>query len=228
MEEKITTFLKGKLNGTPESYLKGVAEFYSKIITEEQIEETFNDNVIALLKHNADLLQKEGDRRATEATKNSVKNAFQKLGLDENGKPKEPLLNFEPPTNDEPAWFKKFKEDQLRQTEELKQKLGSFEKEKTQSQLSAKVVSKLKEKGISEKFYKGRNLSLDSEDGIEQLVSTIETDWNEFVQEKAEQGVVISIPQSPTGAVKEGEALGKQLAEKRNAGISEGVKAKQI
>ena len=89
MEEKLLAFLKGKLQGTSESYLRGVAQHYAKTITDEtQIETTLNDGVIGLLKLNAGILQTEGDRRATEATKTAVKNAFEKLGLDENGKPK--------------------------------------------------------------------------------------------------------------------------------------------
>jgi len=98
----------------------------------------------------------------------------------------------------------------------LQNKIAGFEKEKTQSQLMGKLTSKLKEKGVSEKFYKGRNLNIESEDGIEQLATEIETDWNEFVQEKAEQGVVITIPQSSGGTVKEGEAIGKSIAAQRN------------
>lgn len=217
MKQKILAFLKGKLQGTSESYLSGIAEHYATTITEEsQIETTLNDGVIDLLKLNAGILQTEGDRRATEAQKTAVKNAFEKLGLDENGKPKTPATPPAPPidpTSVEAMLTKLFDEKIM----PLQNKIAGFEKEKTQSQLMGKLTSKLKEKGVSEKFYKGRNLNIESEDSIEQLANEIETDWNEFVQEKAEQGVVINIPQSSAGTVKEGEALGKSIAAIKNA-----------
>lgn len=227
MKQKILAFLKGKLQGTSESYLSGIAEHYATTITEEsQIETTLNDGVIDLLKLNAGILQTEGDRRATEAQKTAVKNAFEKLGLDENGKPKTPTTPPAPPidpTSVEAMLTKLFDEKIM----PLQNKIAGFEKEKTQSQLMGKLTSKLKEKGVSEKFYKGRNLNIESEDSIEQLANEIETDWNEFVQEKAEQGVVINIPQSSSGNVKEG-TFGAKIAELENAGGAGGVEAKKL
>ena len=217
MKEKIMAFLKGKLQGTSESYLNGIAEHYAKTITQEtEIETTFTDGVIGLLKLNAGLIQVEGDRRATDAQKTAVKNAFEKLGLDENGKPKVDPPKTDPPKNDQPdiaEMLKKLLDEKL---SPLQNELSAFKKEKTQSQLMGKLASVLKEKGISERFYKGRNIEIESEESIAQIASGIETDWNEFVQEKAEQGVAITIPKSSDGTAKEGEALAKSLAAQRN------------
>ena len=174
------------------------------------------------------LLDSYADSRVSEATITATKNERKRLGFDENGNPikKEESKKIET-NSDEPAWFTAFKEQQKLETEELKQKVTGFEKEKTQSQLMGKLTSKLKEKGVSEKFYKGRNLNIESEDSIEQLANEIETDWNEFVQEKAEQGVVINIPQSSSGNVKEG-TFGAKIAELENAGGAGGVEAKKL
>ena len=74
MKEKILAFLKTKLPGVPDNYLLGIAEHYSKTVTEEkQVETTFTDGVIDLLKLNANLIQSEGDKRVTEATKTALK-----------------------------------------------------------------------------------------------------------------------------------------------------------
>lgn len=213
MKEKIMTFLKGKLQGTSESYLNAVSEHYSKSITDEtQIEATLNDGVIGLLKLNAEVLQKEGDRRATEATKTAVKNAFEKLGLDENGNKKETPKDT--PTDDVFAKFEKLLNDKVTP---LQQELSAYKKKETQQTLQTQVIAKLKEKGISEKFYKGRINELENEEGIDAIVTSIETDWTEFVQEKAEEGVHLVKPASSGSAVKEGEALGKEIAALRNA-----------
>ena len=226
MKEKVLAFLKGKLQGTSESYLNGVADFYAKTITEEtEIETTLNDGVIGLLKLNAGILQTEGDRRATEATKTAVKNAFEKLGLDENGKPKvtPPTAPVQAPDSTE-AILAKLLDERLNP---LQEKLAGFEKEKTQSQLMGKLTSKLKEKGIPESFYKGRNLNIENEAEIETFAASIDSDYGVFRQELAESGVVINVPQNAQGNVAEGK-FGSKIAELKNAGASDGAEGKKI
>ena len=225
MREKVLAFLKGKLQGTSESYLNGVADFYAKTITEEtEIETTLNDGVIGLLKLNAGILQTEGDRRATEATKTAVKNAFEKLSLDENGKPKvTPPTPPADPTSVE-AMLAKLLDERLNP---LQEKLAGFEKEKTQSQLMGKLTSKLKEKGIPESFYKGRNLNIENEAEIETFATSIDSDYGVFRQELAESGVVINVPQNAQGNVAEGK-FGSKIAELKNAGASDGAEGKKI
>lgn len=221
MKEKILAFLKTKIQGVSEAYLLGVADLYSKTVTEEtQIESTFTDGVIDLLKLSAAQLQSEGDRRATEAQKTALKNFLEKHNLDENGKPK----GTPPPPGDVPEWFKAYQEEHT----QLKTKLDGFEKEKTVSQLKATLVAKLKEKGIPDSYIKGRNLAIEKEEDIDQLVTSIDTDYTTFRQELVEQGVIISVPRAAEGSVKEGEVLGKTIAEKRNANSSEGVEGKKV
>lgn len=216
MKEKIMTFLKGKLQGTSESYLNAVSEHYAKSITEEsQIEATLNDGVIGLLKLNAEVLQKEGDRRATEATKTAVKNAFEKLGLDENGNKKE--------TNPDDT-TQKMEEFFNSKITPLQQELAAFKKKELQQTLQTKVIAKLKEKGVSEKYYNGRITDLENEEAIDALVTQIETGWKDLVQEYAEAGVHLVKPASSGSGIKEGEALGKEIAAQRNSDTGEGKK----
>lgn len=223
MKEKIMTFLKGKLQGTSESYLNAVSEHYAKSITEEtQIETTLNDGVISLLKLNAEVLQKEGDRRATEATKTAVKNAFEKLGLDENGNKKETQPPATPPPADEVT--AKMEEFFNSRVTPLQQELAAFKKKELQQTLQAKAIAKLKEKGVSEKYYNGRMTDLENEEGIDTLVTNIETGWKELVQEYAEAGVHLIKPATSGSGVKEGEALGKEIAAQRNSDTGEGKK----
>lgn len=238
MKEKILSFLKTntKLNGVQDSYLLGVAELYSKTITDEtQIATTFTDGVVDLLKFNAGLLQTEGDKRATEAAKTALKNYQKEHGLNEDSTPikketKKKVKDVDPDDSDDtddskmPAWAKKLLADNT----ELKTKFEAQEQEKTTAQLTGKISAKLKEKGIPESYFKGRNLIPKSEAEIDQLITSVETDYNGFKQEMAEQGVVISVPPTGAGSVKEGEATGKALAEKRNTNASEGVKGKKV
>jgi hypothetical protein len=128
----------------------------------------------------------------------------------------------------EPEWFKSYREKQDQETLNLKNKLEGYEKEKTTAQLTGKVTAKLKEKGIPESYLKGRNLLIESEDGIDQLVTSIDGDYNAFKQEMTEQGVFISAPKAAAAGLKEGEMLGASIADKRNTGASEGLQGKKI
>jgi hypothetical protein len=214
MKEKIVLFLKTKLNGVQESYLQGVAEHYSKTVTDEkQIETTFTDGVIDLLKLNASLLQAEGDKRATEAQKTALKNFQEKHGLDENGKliddpskrgPGRPKKDVEPDP-DEPKWFTAYKKEQQEATEKLTAEIEKQKQEKTLASLAEKVSKHEKLKDIPASYLKGRNLIPKSEAEIDQLAASIETDYNGFKQEMAEKGVVISVP--PAGGGQQGEKV---------------------
>jgi len=230
MKEKILAFLKTKLPGVQENYLSGVAEHYAKTVTEEsQIETTFSDGVIDFLKVNAAFLQTEGDKRASEAADTALKNYRKKHGLDENGKPigkpKEKDKDVDP---DEPAWFKSYREAKDAELAEVKTKLEAQEKEKARTALIDKVKSHDKLKNIPASFLKGRNLVPESEDAIDQLVASVEADYTAFKQDMAEQGVMISVPPVGGSGNKEGAALGKAIAEKKNTNSSDGIKGKTI
>lgn len=231
MKEKIIAFLKTKLSGVPENYLLGVAEHFSKTVTKEtEIETTFTDGVIDLLKLNAGLLQSEGDKRVTEATKTALKNFQDKHGLNEDGTPikKETKKKKDESDPDEPGWFKTYREQKDIELLELKTKLDAHDKEKLSEALIGKVKAHEKLKGIPAWYLKKCNLTPNSEGEIDQLATSLETDWNSVKQEMAEQGTIISVPPAAGSTVKEGEALGKTIAEKRNANSSDGVKGKEL
>mgnify|MGYP000928650525 CR=1 FL=1 len=198
MKEKILAFLKSKLTGVSESYINGVAEHYSKTISEEtQIATTFSDGVVDLLKLNAGLLQKEGDRRATEASNTAVKTFREKHGIGEDGKPLNP--GDPPKTSDPdpnmPEWAKKLIDD----NQLLKTKLENQEKEKTSAALSERVLKHDKLKDIPASWLKGRNITPATEADIETLVASVESDYNAFKQELTEKGVFVAPPQGGGG-----------------------------
>lgn len=221
MKDKVLLFLKSKLTGVPESFLAGIADLYGKTITkEEEIATTLTDPVLDLIKLSASQLQVEGDRRATEAQKTVLKNYMDKHDLDENGKSKKKEKTEE--TDDElkmPSWAKTLMEKFERENNEVKSKLQEIEQAKTQEVLMGKMKTSLKEKGIPEWFANPmlRNLKIESEDNLNQLITGIETDFSVAKQASAEQGVVISVPPKSDGASAEGADLGKRLAEKKNA-----------
>lgn len=217
MREKIVSALKTKYSnlGFGDKAFDGVASYLEKTVTDETQIETAISGVEILLKS----FQGDIDKR--------VNDAIAKTKTELEKKPAEPKEPKQEP-KDEPEWFKSYREKQDKETADLKLKLDGYEKEKTAAKITNKLVEKLKEKGVPESYYRGRNLAIENEDGIDSLVDSIETDYSGFKQELAEQGVIISIPKSPVAGVKEGEAIGKSIAEKRNTNTSEGVVGKKV
>ncbi|HLD90556.1 MAG TPA: hypothetical protein VI911_06005 [Patescibacteria group bacterium] len=220
MKEKILAFLKSKLTGVSESFLSGVADTFSKTVKEEKdIETVFTDGIIETLKFSATQLQIEGDRRATEAQKTALKNFQEKHGLNEDGTPikkvgRPPKDKDADPDPNEPVWFTAFKKEQQESTETLKAEIEKQKQEKTLASLAEKVSKHEKLKDIPASYLKGRNLIPKSEAEIDQLVASIETDYNGFKQEMAEKGVVISVPPTGGGQQSEKSTIDAYLNEK--------------
>jgi len=223
MKEKILSFLKTKLVGVPETFLLGVADTFSKTVKDEKdIETVFTDGVVETLKFSAAQLQIEGDRRATEAQKTALKNFQEKHGLTEDGTPIKKPVGRPPKTKDVdsddsdegdekiPEWAKKI----LAKNAELEQKIEKQVQEKTLALLAEKVSKHDKLKDIPQSFLKGRNLVPKSEAEIDQLVATIESDYNGFKQEMAEKGVIVSVPPAGGGPAGDKVTIQDYLKEK--------------
>ena len=215
MKEKILAYLKTKIGshagGIQESYLIGIAEKYSKTITEEtQIATILTDGILDILKDTYTSIQSEVDRKADAKTKAELKAFQEKHGLNEDGTPvrkpgRPPKEKDAEPDPDEPKWFTAFKKEQQEATEKLKAEIETQKQEKTSAELSERVKKHEKLKDIPASYFKGRNLVPKSEAEIDQLVTQIETDYNGFKQEMAEKGVVISVP--PAGGGAEGDKV---------------------
>jgi len=217
MKEKILTFLKSKLTGVSESFLLGVADTFSKTVKEEKdIETTITDGIIETLKYSATQLQVEGDRRATEAQKTALKNYQEKYGLNEDGTSIKKVIKPEDvkPDLNEPAWFTVFKKEQGESITALKAEIDTQKQEKTSTALSKRVKDHEKLKDIPASYLKGRNLIPKTEADIDQLVASIETDYNGFKQEMAEKGVVISNPPAGGGPQDDKSTIDEYLKEK--------------
>jgi hypothetical protein len=232
----LKTKLAGFAGGVEEGFLSEYAEHFSTSIKEETaIPTTLTDGVIDQIKVAYGFYNKEVSKKTKQAQDTALKNFREKHGLDENGQPvnkgsdnKDKDKDKTKPDPDEPAWFKNYRENQQKIVDGLVQKLEKQEKEKTSASLTDKVKAHDKVKNIPASFLKGRNLVPESEEKIEQLATEIETDWNTFRQDLAEKDVHINIPPSPGSKAKEGETIGKQIAETKNAKQSEGVKGKTI
>ena len=231
MKEKIFAGLKTKFDGVQDAILNRVAEKLSETVTTEDAVATAVEGVTL-----QSLLDSYADSRANEASQTAVRNFRQKHGLGEDGKPikkedPKPQPKPEPTGGDEPPqWFRDYQAKVEADLTEAKTKLQEYENSKTQEKLMGLVKAKLKEKGVDEDFIPllTKNIAIGSEDQIDQLVTGMHEDYQSIVQTKAEQGVVISVPPSSVQVDKQGEALGKQIAEKKNTGKQAGVQGKQV
>jgi len=224
MKEKILAFLKTKLSGVADSYLNGVAEFYSKTITEEtKIESTLNDQ-IELLRENARLLQSEADRRVTDAVQTAKKNEWKRLGLDENGN-KSVQKTQEP---EHPEQKDEIEEKLKKLLEPLQAEIEGYKKEKEQTRLFKSLEEKLNGK-VPNTFYKGRTLEL-NEDNLETIATSLETEFNSLKDDLVKSGVIIKVPVTPASP-KEESKIGEQIAERQNqtgTGQADSFPAKKI
>jgi hypothetical protein len=198
MKEKILAFLKTRLTGVQETYLQGVAELYSKTITDEAaIETTFTDGVISGLKFSAEMIQREGDRRATSAVQTYEKNHNLKdgkaQGVDTTKPTNEPNSKL---PDDAPTWAKDIFAGMQKQNQELAQRLNQFESNGQQNVLLGKLKTILKDK-VPESFLKGRAIQIDNEAQINEVAQQLEADYSEFHQELVTKGVAIDVPKTP-------------------------------
>lgn len=171
---KILAQLKTKYPGVASAVLELIATKLAATVTEEAGIDgaiTGLDNMPITVTEYAELLQKEGDRRVTEAQKK-----FQK-----NDKKDDPKDDPNPPGGgDDPMKVI------LKQMETMSKELADFKASKTRETLHEKLVAALKEKKIPTVLAKGR--VIESEDQLEGLVTEIEADHVALKQDLANQG----------------------------------------
>ncbi len=151
MKEKILTALKNKFKnlGFGDKAFDGVADYLSKTVTEDNQIETAIAGVEPLLKS----FQGDIDKVRTElATK--TKELGDKSKELEDLKEKTPIPPA-PPADDEPAWFKAYKEDQAKKLEALQTENQQFKSEKAKETRAAVVAAKVKELQIPDWRMKG-------------------------------------------------------------------------
>lgn len=230
MKEELLALLIAKFKGVSEATLERIATKKAGFVTDKTQLQSVCDGIDF-----AQVVQSEVDSKITDSNKKAVQNyeATHKL---KDGKPTtEPPAPGTPapgtppaPDPNEPEWFKAWKKQQEDTTSALKAKLEGYEKKETQSSLFAKVKAKLVEKNVPESYFAKRGINIESEDQIENIVTEIEGDWTVFRQDLVNKNIMIDAPAASSGSGKEGEGLGKTIAEKRNANTSDGVKGKSI
>lgn len=199
MKEKILAQLKAKFSGVSHKALGLIADKLAKKVTEESgIDQAITDfdNAVGITDFAADL-QREGDSRVGEAKKEWEK---------KNPPKTDPPRTDDPPKPDEiPAWAKA-----------LTDQITSLTKEKAQTTVRTKAAELLKD--IPEAFWK-RVPVPESEDGLNEFVESIKTDYSSFQQNLVDQGLMTATPPAGGGAGGGGEA-GKGDAKKLDADIA--------
>lgn len=175
MFEQILKELKTKYKnlGLSEEYLKVIAKRLAKTVKEEsEIEEAVAD-----LEDEMKFQQSQNDTIRT--LKTQVKK-FEEGGKQDPPK-KEEKKKEDPPKEEEmPAWAKAFKES----IETLSGKLENQEKEKINQTNEQKLISKLKELGVNEFFYKSQITGrvFENEEQIIEFANTIKENEDAYKQ----------------------------------------------
>lgn len=181
LKAQILAKLKSKFPGLSNEFLGFVADKLSGKITEEsQIEgaiDELNNGTISLTDQAA-FFQSESDRRVSDAKKKWEQDKNQKPPKAGTKKPKSG--EDEDEDGDDP-------DSTLAQLKALQEKIEAFESKQKHQSLTEKLHQKLKEKGIPATIAKGR--LPENEEGLEALVTEIETDYNEIKQGFVNQGL---------------------------------------
>lgn len=188
MKEKILAVLKTKYSGVQSLVLDRIAEHLATTVTEEANIETAISGVGGLIPVFSQILQSEGDRRATDAQKTAITNYEKQHNLKE-GKPLVAPKVDDP--NDISALVSKAVEAAVKP---LQEELQVFKKKGSTEELTSKLKVKLAEKKIPEVFIKGR--TIESEEQINTVLAEIEADFNTTKQHLVNDGVVVEKPVS--------------------------------
>lgn len=131
MKQKILEALKTKYSkfGFSTKALDGVAETLEKTVTDE----SKIDEAVAGIESLLAVFQSEGDRARTEqnALKSQLAEALKKLEAKPDPSPK---------PDDEPAWFKAFKEEQEKRYNDLKTESDTLKTEKAKAERQALIA----------------------------------------------------------------------------------------
>lgn len=200
----------GKLQGVSKTYLNGVADQFSKTISEDgQIETVLNDGVISAIKFSASHVQSEGDRRATEATQSAVSNYEKKYKLkdgaiikaDEGGASNPNSISGG--NDDTPEWAKVL----IKKNELLEQRLSSFEGDKTKTTRKSLLQKTIES---APDYFKTRiekdfdRMSFDKDEDFSAWVEEVGTDATKLVEDAKAGGSVFRTPRvSGIGSKKE-------------------------
>ncbi|SEV88856.1 hypothetical protein SAMN05428988_0151 [Chitinophaga sp. YR573] len=181
MKEKILAQLRVKYPGVPKELLGQIADKMAvKVTAEDQIQGAIGelDNLPLSITDYAAFLQKEGDRRATDARKGYVPATEQD---DEKKDPANPNPKDKPEKGGDSEIAKL-----VQAVTALTAKVDGYEKKDQQKSFSQQLNEKLIEKKIPVVLAKGR--LVEKAEDIETVLAEIEADHNSYKQELANQG----------------------------------------
>lgn len=191
MKEKILQALKTKYTGVQALVLDRVADELAKTVTDEATIETAVGGVGGLITTFNSILQSEGDRRATEASKTAVGNYEKQHNLKE-GKP------IEAPKPADPNDVATIVANAVKAAvEPLQNEINQFKQKGSTEALTGKLKAKMAEKKIPEAFLKGR--TIESEEKLDSVLSEIEADFTDVKQNLINEGVVVEPPKGSVG-----------------------------
>lgn len=214
MKEKLLALLVAKFVGVPEATLERIAEKKAGSVTDESQLQSIADSI-----DYGQIVQSDVDARVTDANKKAVLNYEKRFNL-KDGKPvqtNEPGTDPIPPNtggNDISAIIANAVKTAV---EPLQREINGFKAEKTRSQLAEKVKGQLKEKGIPEKFV--GDITVESEEEIEDFVKNQESRYTDFKQELVNSGNYVDNPSGGSGPTGGSDADIEKWAEQKNAEV---------
>ena len=131
------------------------------------------------------------------------------------------------PNNEEPEWFKAYRQQMEQKLKDQEDTIASMKKEKTSEGLMTKAVAKLKEAGVDKNFYA---LMLDgkifaSEDEVNALVDKVKTGWETLKKERDIKELVAVTPPKAAHVApdKPSQAVLDRIEKRKKAKVSSAI-----
>lgn len=177
LKAKILAELRKKYAGLPIAMLELVAAKLAESTSDETGIQAAIDSIDAMpipITEFAGLLQREGDRRVSEAKK-----SFEKSNKGSNENQNEGNQNQNQNENDSEI---------MKTLRSMQEQLAQFQRKDQQATLTQRLNDKLKEKKIPVQLAKGR--VIESEEQIDSVLAEIENDYTELQRELGNQGFI--------------------------------------
>lgn len=220
MKQKVLEVLKPKAAsfGFTKEELESVSESIAKTLQDDATDEQITlavDNVLPYLQ-----LSQSASARIVTAAKKKLEEEMKNhttpppATVPPTTPPSTPPAE---PNEDEPAWFKKYREESEKRLNEQKELIDSMKKQKVNEDLMAKALEKLKD--VDPGYY---SLALDgkvfeNEEGMNDTVSKITAGWEKLCQERNIQSLKQITP--PGG--------GTNPPEKASEGVTARIEARK-
>jgi len=139
----------------------------------------------------------------------------------------DPTKDNKPSGDEEPAWFKSYREKMEQKQNELEERISSMRLEKTSEGLMAKALEQLKAHGVDKNFYSLmlEDKTFEKEEEATAFVTKIKASWDTLKRERDIKDLVNVAPPKPSHPApdKPSQAVRDRIEKRKKAKVSSAI-----